>query len=583
MYGARVDRPERPSSPDPDCRRTETGEAYEAVARLGTTGGRGMSLVLLALVGIGGAAIAFAVAGPTAVGPSSSPGNAVQGSKPPLGSPGLGPTAIPAFAILGDPAPTRAIPLDAGWLRWLDPTSGTLIGGAEPNEDGAQLAFTDTAGRAVQICTTTTPVGQGLVTAVDLCAFDNRGTLASKTPIASLLVVGSVATATPILIDATVSRDGGWCWLVAAVRSPDAWSVTIYRVDLQNRESVAAREIRRIPVDSGGGGVPTAAGWLVGQNAEIQPVIRASPDGSKFSVTMTETDATRRLGVLAKQERVVMDAALPPGSPIDVRFPVGGGRDLACDPTRAAWATDQLYFSICSQPLENGDTHPFVRIENPGEIPRDVTVGLSVHAGGLAADESSWLLDARRGVLFRWSSVSLTLSSLDVATDAGATVSIDPGLQIGLGGAPWPITGFPAGPLVWAQLAQPDAGTPSRLVGSSDGSALYALGLVRDAGSVARRSVIWPIDAVGLSPLGRWDAPGSVDQLSLGPAGGELIELISPPGRAPGSGPISDWTTAAWFVDAHSGQPLEVAGRLRGSWVFPPALLPASADALAGF
>ena len=589
MYGAAVDGPDRPRSRGGDGRRTGNGEEYRAVARFGAGGVRRTWLAALVLVGLVVGGIAFAVAGPTAVEPSSSPGSAAlgsaaPGSEAPAGSPTGGVTVLPDLAILGEPPPTRPIPLDAGWLRWLDPGSGTLIGGAEPNEGGARLAFADSAGRAVQICTTTTPVGVGLVTAVDMCAFDSRGALMWRTPIVALQVAGGVTVGVPILLDATVSRDGGWCWLVAAVRSPDTWSVTVYRVDLQNRTVAASREIRRIPVDSTGGGrVPTAEGWLVDPNIEIQPVIRASPDGSQLSVTMSAVDLTRRPEVLAKQERVVVDATLAPGSQIVVHFPIGGARDLACDPARAAWATEQHYFSICSQPLENGAAQPFVRIEHRGYITRDVAVGLSVPAGGLADDHASWLLDAQHGVLFRWSPVGQRLSSLDLATRAGRTVSVDPGMPLDPAGAPWPTTGFPAGPLVWAQLAQPDAATPPRLVGSPDGGVLYALGLARERASAAPRSVVWVMDAVGLAALKRWDAPGPVDQIALGPGGAELIELISPAEPASGGGPVSDWTTAAWFVDARSGQPLEVVGRLRGPGSLPPSLLPASVDNLAGF
>lgn len=582
MYGAAVDGPDRPGSRGGDGRRTENGEEYRAVTRFGAGGGRGTGLALLGLVGLVVGGIAFAVAGPTAVEPSSSPDSAL-GSEAPVASPTSGATVLPDVAILGSPPPTRPVPLDAGWLSWLDPVTGALIASGDPSEDGARLAFADTAGRAVQVCTTTTPVGLGLVTAVDLCVFDSRGDLVSRTAIAALKVVGAVTVGAPILLDATISRDGGWCWLVAAVRSPDAWSVTVYRVDLRDRSVASTREIRRIPVDRTGGGVPSPDGWLVDAYTEIQPVIRASPNDSQLSVTMTAVDLTRRLGLLVKRERVVLDSALDAGSPIDVRFPVWGASDRACDPTRAAWATEQHYLSICSQPLENGYAQPFVRVENPDDMTRDVAVGPSVPAGGLAADRSSWLLDARRGVLFRWSSVGLTLSSLDLATRAGTTVSVDPGMQVGPGGAPWPSTGFPAGPLVWAHLAQADAASPPRLAGSSDGSVLYALGLVRDPGITAPRAVVWAIDPIGLLAFRRWDAPGPVDQLSLAPGGSELIELISPAPPASSSGPISDWTTAAWFVDATAGQPLEVVGRLHGPGLSLPALLPASADTLLGF
>ena len=560
---------------------------YRAGGRLGDAGGRPRAVVF-GIVAIVAAGLVLSRIAPNGSGPDPSNAALAPTAGSPL-SPTPTPTEFPAVATFGGPPPTRAVPMDAGWLRWLDPASGTLVGDSEPADGGAGLAFADTRGQAIQVCSTTTPVGRGLVTAADLCAFDDHGALNSRTPIVTLHVVGAVTLRNPILMDAAASLDGRWFWLVAALRLPDAWSVTVYRVDLQTRAVAGSRETRRIPVDRAGGGQVSPEGWLVAASSEIRPVIRVSPGGSQLSVTMTET-VYGRLDELAQHERVVIDSGLDPGSRISVHTPVGGARDLACDSGHGAWATEEHYVTICNYAVDQ----PFARIETPTDMTYDVALGRSSAPLVILAEGGSWMLDARRGVLYRWSSWGLTLSRLDVATQVETTVSFDP--EVPVNGVPWPVNGSPQapfdpglGPLVWTQLAQPVAAAPAQLAGSSDGSVLYALGLINLPGVTGPHSVVWAVDAIRLTSLGRWDAPGPIDQLALAPRGRELVELVSPASNWIGlpnpssSGPISDWTTAAWFVDAKTGLPLEVVGRLRGPGYRLPALLPASVDTLVGF
>ncbi len=190
--------------------------------------------------------------------------------------------------------------------------------------------------------------------------------------------------------------------------------------------------------------------------------------------------------------------------------------------------------------------------------------------------DASWLLDTRRGVLYRWSPVRLTVSRLDVETRAGTTVVLD--TQAGPGGADWPTPGVDDGLTAWSHLDQASDQSPGpQLAGSADGRVLYALGLA-DA-PASDRVLVWVLDAESLSVIDRWDPPGPVEQLALAPGGGPLIE-ISPPTRPD---PSLGWTTALWFVDQHTGDPLEVLGQLRGPGGAWPTLIQPSVQAFAGF
>ncbi len=89
---------------------------------------------------------------------------------------------------------------------------------------------------------------------------------------------------------------------------------------------------------------------MASPSTSIWPVVRASPNGSQLSVTLTAiTSLTSETGLI-QQERLVLDSALDPTSPIMVALPVGRASDLACDPSSAAFATERHYLSICGHP-----------------------------------------------------------------------------------------------------------------------------------------------------------------------------------------------------------------------------------------
>ena len=104
-------------------------------------------------------------------------------------------------------------------------------------------------------------------------------------------------------------------------------------------------------------------------------------------------------------------------------------------------------------------------------------------------------------------------------------------------------------------------------------------------GGDAGHAVVWVVDGATLAPLARWDAPGPVDKIALGPGGGPLVELVTPEvGPASASrGPVPDWVTPLWFVDEGSGLPLEIIGQLRGPGSVAPVLLAPVAGTFAGF
>jgi hypothetical protein len=478
------------------------------------------------------------------------------------------------------------VPLSVGaaGLRWLDPVTGALIGDARPGDRAPTLTFVDSAGRAVQVCASATVDGLSLITEVELCAFDERGTAVGRDRIVTLTsellvdVSSDYSGLESVGLDATVSRDGRWLWLVSAVRGPATWAVDLWRIDLLTRTLDGSREVRVIPIGTSGVGAPSADGWLVDATTVIWPVVRASPNGSQLSVTLTAYSLNESETSSYQQERLMLDSALGPTSPITAAFPHGEARDLVLDPSRAAWATERHYLSISTYHGDDDDFQPFVRIENPDDMTRDVAVGPVMRTA--SGTGSSWLMDAGRGILYRWIPASRTLTMLDIATRAGTTVILDP--EPGPGAADWPAKGAADGLMAWSHLAPARIQGSSQLAGSADGRVLYALGFLDwppiEAGPPPR-SAVWVLDAESLSVIEAWNPPGPVNEIALGPGGGPLLGTS----LAERPSPAMDWTTALWFVDQHTGDLLEILGQLQGSGAGRTWLIQPSVQALAGF
>lgn len=584
----------RPHDPVDDAPGVGRDDGYRATGRLGDTQRGRTRLVGIALVAVVGIGVVLGALGNDAssLGPvlgDLDPTPTIDADATRYIPP---PTEIPRVGILGSPLPERPFPMNAGWLRWLDPRTGMFQGDAQPpDRTDPTLTFADAEGHVVQVCTARGSRVDSLIVSVDVCMFDQDGSLRTRFPVAMLRPerqalaggLGLVVEA-PFAIDATVSRDGRWLWIVDAVHVGASWEVTIHRVDLAAASPAGSRRIRVIPQGAAPSTRPSAEGWLVSADRQIRPVVRASPDGSRLAVTMTEVSIDGAPIDLLNQERVELDASLDPATTIDVAFPAGAAGDLACQPNRSAWATNRHYVTICFHGEPAGGVQPFVRIENPLDMTRDVAIGPVIAAADLTQDDSSWLLDARLGVLYRWSYVHRSFTRFDVATRAGTTVNIDP-YGSATSGDPWPAPARTGGELAWATFsggAAPGIDALS-LSGSADGSVLYALGRVpvRQAGVDRFDATIWAIDAATGHALERWTAPGPIDQLAQAPHGGPLIGLVSPTGQF-GPGPAVDWRTAMWFIDPRSGAPLEVLGDVRGPGFGSPTLIPPSVAAFAG-
>jgi len=549
------------------------------------------ALALIVLAGLvfaaldGGSTAPSASDGRLGASPGGSPGRTALSTIPSFATP------VPDLAILGQPAPSRLVPMHAGWLRWLDPTSGEYLMEADPPDAGSTyLDFVDAAGSAVEVCVPGPTVGDTVRYEVRLCSPGRgRAPLSIASFDAPLPFLDIEQDRAPFQLDATVSRDGTSLWLATALRAEASWIVEVRAIDIAGWSVRDTRELRRIPVGSAAPAGDAQGGWHVDPDAILKPTIRVTPSGGSLSLTLTATKPFEPDGLL-QQERLVFPGSLDPGSPVEIAFPFGGSSDLACDPSRAGWATERHYVTLCSHGEPGGSTQPFVRIENPDDMTRDVAVGPSVPNVPGLFDDSSWLLDGDRGVLYRWAGRGgLTLSTLDVSRRSGATIELLPEGDTPAGGIELLPGGVKAdGTVVWMQLSS--AGSPEaglKLAGTGDGRYLYVTALVDPANAPGfpfgpPRTLEWVIDTTTNVLVGRGDAPGPIDQIALGPGGGPLLELVTP-GIYGGPEPTTDWDVPLWFVNHRNGEPLEVIGHLHGPGELQPWLLSPTVGTLAGF
>jgi hypothetical protein len=570
---------------------------FRARGRLQATGPRRLHGVVVILAGIVIAGLAFAAlddANP----PTSSDAAVAStpaGSPSPLGT--ILATPIPRAAVLGAPAPMDPIPINAGWLQWLDPASGSLSADAPTNDGSFQLAFVDTHGRAIQICVQAPVLGAGSWRfEIDLCPFDETGSGGPHVGIATFEVPAAFATSGtaaadwPVQHDAAVSPDGQWLWLATAVRTDVAvWSVEVSRVDLATRTVVATEALPDVRLRASTAVSPRPGEWMVGTSAVIRPIVRVSPSGRRLSLTLDGEDHASDAMVAADQRRLVLDAALDPRAPvIDVPrdwLPP----DETCDGRLSGWVTDDAYVTACMRIIGGITGQRVVRIEDAAPVARDVEIGPSYPLRRLYRAGPSWLLNSRLGAIVEWDPDALALSTVDVATGVSTT------LQLATSGplAPGPIVlppggTAPNGSLAWSELAPAGSDRGGlQMTASGDGRYIFLAAQPPEGGFPGRtgtepRSLLWVIDATSDAVVGRGDAPAVIDQLAQGPRGRQLLLMPTPPLQDPQQ-ITTDWVVPVWFVDPATGETVAVDGQVHGPGSQPGWLLSPTVGSLAGF
>ena len=488
---------------------------------------------------------------------------------------------LPDVAILQPPATTRLVPVSAGGQRWLDPASGAMSGDAYTSPRGSM--FVDSLGHGLCVCLEIPWSDGAQVTRVTLRRYSPAGEEVGRATLYELQAVDRRVQGPTIQVDAAISPDGAHLWIAHTVLGETAWEIGIDRIDLATMAVDAARVVDSIPVPASAddGVIGTPGGWATHARSDAWATIRVSPDGSRVAVLESVfTDPDLGPDVLPfQQQRLVVEGKLGEDAP-EVAVRAHDASSDACDSELFGWATDRHFVTICNRPEGDG-VQPYVRIEDPADPTREVAVGPPV-----GTPDTEWLLDSRQGVLYRWSTLAHVFSRLDVTSGTMATLTLDQA-PAGVGDVGiWPAGGARNGS-PWAPLAGPDVFVrPPRMVGSEDGTLIYALGYrsVPDALRDDRiaSTGVWVFDTSRTELVARWAPTALYGEIGYAPGWERLMTLALP--GVDGEGGQADWRTSLRFHDARTGAVTELLGDVQETSGFVPAILaPNAPGGIAGF
>lgn len=489
-------------------------------------------------------------------------------------------TALPDVSVLRPPGPDRLLPVYAGGLRWLDPRTGLMSG--DPYTAARTGLFVDMEGHGLCVCLEIPWSQDQIVTRVTLRRYSAAGEEIGRVTLDELVSVKRGVSGDAIQVDAAIAPDGRHLWIVHAVRAAQSWEIGLDRVDLATLEVEASLALDAIPAPrlDDSAVIDSPAGWITRRESAVRASLRVSPDGSKLAVLVSVRSDPRAGPRVPPYQEARFDV----GSDLEeatvaTAVPVHDASEDRCDAELSGWATNRHFVTICSRPEGEG-IQPFVRIENPGDMTRDLAVGPPV-----GARDTEWLLDARSGVLHRWSSLAHVFTRLEVSTRAMTTLAIDR-TRAGTGDlGTWPAPnggGAPWAPLTGADLLF----RPVRLAGSADGTVIYALGFrsvadnIRDDGIAS--TGIWVFDAGRTELIAHWAPEALYDQIGFMPGWEQLVTLGRPGSDADGG--QADWSTSLRFHDPRNGEVVEVLGDVSEPSGFVPAILaPNVPRGIAGF
>lgn len=470
------------------------------------------------------------------------------------------PTRLPALTVADAGAPVAPFPVLSGGLRWLDPAGGSMSGRSTV-WGGSGWIFAGTDGTALCVCYDSPWAEGGTVERVTVVRYDAAGRETSRYVAAEL--TSSLRSWDAILRDVAVAPDRGALSMAVAIKDSDGWAVSLDTIDL-DRLPDANLTFRSF--DLGRVAIPVT-GAILGE-----PTVRVSPDGRRIRVAVHYAPR-RSVDPEAPWTEQVWLVDLGGEAAPSVRQLANRSTDGPARCDGQAWATNTKYVVLCRRTV--GDSRlPEVRVE-------DVDGSVVMHQLGdaIGRDDLDWLVDSSAGIVYRWSRFSHALARLDVRTGnvqsrslGGSADEID---AVQPAGGPWPETSAD-GLAGWAQLIPASSLGHPRLVGSRDGSRLYAIGMRSTAGELTSGPLqastgIWVFEAQTLALLARWPAAAMYDQIGLTPDGRFVLaaglEGVTADGR------LADWASSLAFHETIGGSLAQHIGDIVGPEGWPITFL----------
>ncbi|HXI46788.1 MAG TPA: hypothetical protein VNH13_10840, partial [Candidatus Acidoferrales bacterium] len=398
--------------------------------------------------------------------------------------------------------PMGVIPVIVGGLGWLDPARGTLQRAAL-SELGQWLFALPEGGTACACFDVANDGGSSL----HLYLFDRTGTLHGARTVPDWTPPGTAE----VIEDAVLEPDGSGVIAAVAVQGPDTWRLKLADLAFGSSD-VDATTTANLDLAS----FPDQRRLTMG--------LALSPDGNHLRITVRQfaggfgEPSSVALAWVAERESGTWTA------PRAVTHPGFGGRTLACGD--AAWATNTDYVSLCLSPTpdDNGMLPSFLEIDRGDRLD-------DVELGEIAFQEpNGWLVDASHGVVYGWAAMSHQLLRVDVASgvlNRRSVVLVDGPTGSRRNAGP-EATAPPPGqaPVLWQPTSVASQPATRPLVGSPDGTLLYAYGLEFATGAVGgggpASTGVWVFDAATLAIVGHWQPAITYESIGLA-AGGHLL------------------------------------------------------------
>jgi hypothetical protein len=528
-------------------------QGYRVDVRIERPGGRGPQLVAaigaIVLLGAITSAVLRLVHEPeTAIGPTPS----LPASGPPVVAI---PTALPAIVVQRRPTdPIAPFPVISAGLRWLDPAQGRLGASSSPDTGGGWV-FAGSDGGAWCVCADVVPAGSGTGQRTTIIRYGPAGADISSWVLG--VTISRVHAEDAINRDVARSPDGSEFYVATTVRVATGWDVKLDIVRL-----TGTRAIQRL-LDLGQmDGSPSGTDIF-------PPVVRVSRDGRLVRVAVRFLDRGRvGFGSPAQEDVWIVGADRADGGVAGAGGPGSTGptailRRPIVDPgcPTEAWASSTTYVRLCAEAV--GDSlRAIAHLDRLDGTQTDIQVGDAVGRDGL-----DWLVDGRTGMVYRWSRFSNLIASLDVASrDIRQRLSVGPNLAGVLPDADRPPPN--AGPALWQPLASAADPPAATIVGSTDGSLLFAIG-AETASSAAgpptpllKSTGIWVFDAATFGLVAHWPAAAMYDGVGVS-ADGRYVLAVGAGGMTAGGLP-AEWERSVAIHDAGDGALVEQIGQLAG-------------------
>jgi hypothetical protein len=460
------------------------------------------------------------------------------------------PTPLPTFMAVA-PVPGDLLPIDAGGLRLVNPSTGEL--GPPANitlYDDA--VFHEVGGDGWWcVCFLHEPTDGADSVAVTVRHLDR-----------SLGETGSFAIATyksaapppaqdfGVRLNLERSLDGRIAYLAVGERNRDLWAIHVDVIDLEHGRLLGSSKLTTIRAPLPAAPSPSNGDAPVERYLD-GPTVRLSADGRRLLAFATLYPNTET-GNPARYAWLIDVAADPSTGPIaDVRRLKGAILDQLTSCGLLTWLAPDELLMMCWGATDTGDGATIsVRAINLD--------GRQTGAASFEFDQRSELaeplVDAANRVVYLWESRTLILHRLDLRLGSSDQVVVDPSTPL-----PVPVTGPTSGVLPrWTTVTSdfPTNNTPQVVV-EPGGTRLYTIGHMpvdpNGSGDWRTGSTgVWVFDISAFALVDHWPAAAAYTSIALSPDG-RWLTAIGQAGVDVGGNPAG-WSSSVSIHDTSDGR-----------------------------